>query len=185
MGCYLAIGLKIKTAIGKEEISKHLDEMPLDEFFKEIEKEYHLEDIYVRQETEDYYVYTLDEKLLDKEFIPFLEKFYQLRYQDGNNYDVPDVLEELNSIPDTSSRLALLSKKSFQTYQIGSDNDYHRVNGSWNHEVPIYNTYAILSLDGKIIMECYNGVFKFLRRCIIAQLPEFKLSKALSIWIDG
>ena len=149
MGCYLAIGLKIKTAIGKKEISKHLDEMPLEDIFKEIEKEYHLEDIYVRQETEDYYVYTLDEKLLDKEFIPFLEKFYQLRYQDGNNYDVPDVLEELNSIPDTSSR------------------------------------YAILSLDGKIIMECYNGVFKFLRRCIIAQLPEFKLSKALSIWIDG
>lgn len=39
MGCYLAIGLKIKTAIGKKEVSKHLDEMPLDEFFKEIEKE--------------------------------------------------------------------------------------------------------------------------------------------------
>lgn len=102
MGCYLAIGLKIKTAIGKKEISKHLDEMPLEDIFKEIEKEYHLEDIYVRQETEDYYVYTLDEKLLDKEFIPFLEKFYQLRYQDGNNYDAPDVLEELNSIPNTS-----------------------------------------------------------------------------------
>ena len=54
--------------------------MPLEDIFKEIEKEYHLEDIYVRQETEDYYVYTLDEKLLDKEFIPFFEKFYQLRY---------------------------------------------------------------------------------------------------------
>ena len=54
MGCYLAIGLKIKTAIGKKEISKHLDEMPLEDIFKEIEKEYHLEDIYVRQETEDY-----------------------------------------------------------------------------------------------------------------------------------
>ena len=120
--------------------------------------------------------------MLDKEFIPFLEKFYQLRYQDGGNYDA---LEELNSIPDTPSRLALLNKKSFQTYQMGSDNDYHRVNGSWNYEVPIHNTYAILSLDGKILMECYNEVFNFLRRCIIAQLPEFKLSKALSIWIDG
>lgn len=85
-----------------------------EDIFKEIEKEYHLEDIYIRQETEDYYVYTLDEKLLDKEFIPFLEKFYQLRYQDGDNYDAPDVLEELNSIPDTSSRLALLSRKTFK-----------------------------------------------------------------------
>lgn len=119
MGCYLAIGLKIKAAIGKKEVSNHLDEMPLDEFFKEIEKEYHLEDIYVRQETEDYYVYTLDEKLLDKEFIPFLEKFYQLRYQDGDNYDAPNVLEELNSIPDTSSRLALLSKKKLSNLSNG------------------------------------------------------------------
>ena len=40
MGRYLAIGLKIKTAIGKKEISKHLDEMPLEDVFKEIEKEY-------------------------------------------------------------------------------------------------------------------------------------------------
>ena len=185
MGRYLAIGLKIKTAIGKKEVSKHLDEMPLENIFKEIEKEYHLEDIFVRQETEDYYVYSLDEKLLAKELIPFLEKFYQLRYQDGDNYDASDVIEELNNIPDTASRLALLSKKNFQTYQIGSDYEYHRVNGSWNDEVPIYNTYAILSLDGKILMECYYGVFQFLRRCIIAQMPEFKLSKALSIWIDG
>ncbi len=38
MGRYLAIGLNRKTAIGKKEISKHLDEMPLEEIFKEIEK---------------------------------------------------------------------------------------------------------------------------------------------------
>lgn len=119
MGCYLAIGLKIKTAIGKKEISKHLDKMPLEDIFKEIEKEYHLEDIYVRQETEDYYVYTLDEKLLDKEFIPFLEKFYQLRYQDGDNYDAPNVLEELNSIPDTPSRLAFTKKEKLPNISNG------------------------------------------------------------------
>lgn len=185
MGQYLAIGLKIKTAIGKKEVAKHLDEMTLDDIFKEIEKEYHLEDIYVRQETEDYYVYTLNEKLLDKELIPFLEKFYHLRYQDGDDYDAPDVIEELSNIPDTPSRLAILNEKRFQTYQVGDDYDYHRVDGNWNYKVPIYNTYAILSLDGKILMECYYGVFQFLRRCIIAQMPEFKLSKALSIWIDG
>jgi len=185
MGQYLAIGLKIKTAVGKKEVSKHLDKMALEDIFEEIEKEYHLEDIYVRQETEDNYVYTLDEKLLDKELVPFLEKFYQLRYQDGENYDAPDVLEKLKGIPDTASRLALLNKKCFQTYQIGTDHDYHRVNGSWIHKVPILESLAILSLDGKILMECYYDVFQFLRRCIIAQMPEFQLSKALNIWIDG
>ena len=185
MGQYLAIGLKIKTAIGKKEVSKHLDEMQLEDIFKEIEKDYHLEDIYVRQETEDYYVYSLDEKLLDKELIPFLEKFYHLRYEDGDDYDAPDVIEELKKIPDTSSRIAILGEKRFQTYQIGDDYDYHRVGGSWNYKVPIYNTNAILSLDGKILMECYGGVFNFFRKCIIAQMSDFKLSKALSIWIDG
>ena len=91
MGCYLAIGLKIKTAIGKKEISKHLDKMPLEDIFKEIEKE----------------------------FIPFLEKFYQLRYQDGNNYDAPNVLEELNSIPDTPSRLAFTKKEKLPNISNG------------------------------------------------------------------
>ena len=91
MGRYLAIGLKIKTAIGKKEISKHLDKMPLEDIFKEIEKE----------------------------FIPFLEKFYQLRYQDGNNYDAPNVLEELNSIPDTPSRLAFTKKEKLPNISNG------------------------------------------------------------------
>ena len=91
MGCYLAIGLKIKTAIGKKEISKHLDKMPLEDIFKEIEKE----------------------------FIPFLEKFYQLRYQDGDNYDAPNVLEELNSIPDTPSRLAFTKKEKLPNISNG------------------------------------------------------------------
>ena len=38
MGRYLAIGLKTKTALGKKEVSKHLDETPLEDIFKEIEK---------------------------------------------------------------------------------------------------------------------------------------------------
>ncbi|MEI3053450.1 MAG: hypothetical protein V8T35_08935 [Prevotella sp.] len=58
-------------------------------------------------------------KEIEKEFIPFLEKFYQLRYQDGNNYDAPNVLEELNSIPDTPSRLAFTKKEKLPNISNG------------------------------------------------------------------
>lgn len=185
MGRYLAIGVKLQTAVRKEEISKHLEEASIEDILDQVETKYHLKDIYVRKEEEDYYVYRLDETLLNKEFIPFLEKFYALRYEEGDNYDASDVLDKLKSLPDTPARLAILDERRYQTFQEGSDFEYFRVNGSWNNELAISSSYAVLSIDGKIIMECYNDLFAFLRRCIMAQLTEFKISQALDIWLEG
>ena len=52
-------------------------------------------------------------------------------------------------------------------------------------EIRVCSYNAILSIDGKIAMECYGRVFDFFSRCIAAQLQEFALSKALTVWIDG
>ena len=52
-------------------------------------------------------------------------------------------------------------------------------------EIRVCSYNAILSIDGKIAMDCYGRVLDFFSRCIAAQLQEFALSKALTVWIDG
>lgn len=186
MGQFLSIGLRISAAIHKKDVKKHLDEeKSVDDILSQIEEKYRLTDIYERKEKDDYYVYSLKKDVLDKEYIPFIEKFYALRYYGGNNLDSAAAVEKLKSLPDTSARLTLLEKKSFQTYQEGDNVDYFYPDKWCSSEICIHSYNAILSLDGKIIMECYGSVFDFFRRSIAAQMTEFELSKALTVWIDG
>lgn len=129
-------------------------------------------------------MYSLKKEILDEELMPFLRKFYSFRYPDGTNGDSSYALEDLEKLPDTTSRLAVLENKSCQTYQEGGEFCHYDIKGLWDG-VRLSCNNAILSLDGKIVMECYGHVFNFFRRCIIAQMSEFKLSQALSVWIDG
>lgn len=186
MGQFLAIGLRISATVSKKDVEKRLDkEKSVDDTLGLIEKRYGLTDIYERKEKDEYYIYSLKKDVLDKEYVPFIEKFYSLRYQGGDHLDNVAAVDELKKLPDTSARLALLEKKSFQTYQEGDDIDYFYPVQWRSSEIRIYSHNAILSLDGKIIMECYGSLFDFFRRSIMAQMPEFELAKALTVWIDG
>lgn len=184
MGCFLAIGLRLTAAIRKKDIDHRQDGVSLEDALDRVANECHLGDIYDRTEEDDYIVYTVKKEILDEELMPFLKKFYSLRYPEGAQADSSHVLEDLEKLPDTASRLAVLEKKSYQSYQEGDEFVYYSINGLWD-DVRLSCRNAILSVDGKIIMECYDDVFRFFRRCIAGQMPEYKLSQALSVWIDG
>lgn len=185
MGQFLAIGLRLELAVRKQDVAEHLENTSLEEILKQIEEKCHLNDIYKRDDTDDYYIFKLKEELLDSELVPFLEKFYSLRYPLGSELDSHDVLDALKDIDNTHDRLELLTYKRFQTYQEGEDFDYCRIGNSWSNKVRICSNNAILSIDGKIIMECYGDVFSFFRRCIVAQMSNFKIAEAMTVWIDG
>ena len=185
MGQFLAIGMRLRTYIRKEEVNPLFNELPEGKVFQQIESNYHLAGIYERKEEDDYYVYHLKRELLDKELVPFIERFYSLRYEDDHKVDSQKVLSTLKELPDTSSRLALLKDRRFQTYQEGGDVDYFYPKGLWTDGIKCVSDNAILSIDGKIIMECYSDLFEFFRRCIVAQLSDFQLCESLTVWING
>lgn len=185
MGQFLAIGLRIRAAVRIEEAKRHLNGKSVDDILGQIEERYRLSDIYELKEDGEYYVYSLRKDVLDREYVPFIEKFYALRYYGGDNLDSGAAVEELKNLPDTYARLVLLEKKSFQTYQEGADVDYFYPDKYISNKTRVYSRNAILSLDGKILIECYGSVFDFFRRSIAAQMPEFELAKALTVWIDG
>lgn len=185
MGQFLAIGLRLTVAVRKKDIEKQSDDKSADDILKLAEEKYNLAGIYDRKEDGAYYVYHIKNELLDKELVSFLEKFYALRYNKGAELDESDALDDIKSLPDISARLALLERKRYQTYQAGDEVEYFYPYILRSSEISIYSHNAILSIDGKIIMECYGHILDFFRRCIVAQMPEFELAKALTVWIYG
>lgn len=182
MGQYLAVGLRLKASVRKE---KQLDGKSVEEILGKVEDKYNLSEIYERREEETYYEYSIKKEVLDKELVPLIEKFYALRYTKDERTDAADVIEALKALPDTSARLELLNERRFQTYQAGDDMDYFYIDVFPPMEIRVCSNNAILSIDGKIAMDCYGRVLDFFSRCIAAQLQDLALSKALTVWIDG
>lgn len=182
MGQYLAVGLRLKTSVRKE---KQLEGKLVEEILGKVEDKYNLSEIYERREEETYYEYSIKKEVLDKELVPLIEKFYALRYTKGERTDAANVIETLKALPDTSARLELLNDRRYQTYQAGNDMDYFYIDVFPPMEIRVCSYNVILSIDGKIAMDCYGRVLDFFSRCIAAQLQEFALSKALTVWIDG
>ena len=83
MGQFLAIGLRLTAAIRKKDIEKQSDDKSADDILKLVEEKYNLTEIYDRKEDGEYYVYHLKNEFLDNELVPFIEKFYALRYSKG------------------------------------------------------------------------------------------------------
>lgn len=182
MGQYLAVGLRLKASVSKE---KQLEGKSIEEILGKVEDKYNLSEIYERREEETYYEYSIKKEVLDKELVPLIEKFYALRYTKDERTDATNVIGALKALPDTSARLELLNDRRFQTYQAGDDMEYFYLDVFPPMKIRVCSCNAILSIDGKIAMECYGRVFDFFSRCIAAQLQEFALSKALTVWIDG
>ena len=182
MGQYLAVGLRLKASVRKE---KQLDGKSVGEILGKVEDKYNLSEIYERREEETYYEYSIKKEVLDKELVPLIEKFYALRYTKDERTDAANVIETLKALPDTSARLELLNDRRYQTYQAGDDMDYFYIDAFPPMKIRVCSYNAILSIDGKIAMDCYGRVLDFFSRCIAAQLQEFALSKALTVWIDG
>ena len=81
MGQYLMVGLRLGFSIDKEDIAKVVnEERTVEDILRSFERYYLPAPIYRREEREDTYVYSLDKALLDKELLPFLERFYDFRY---------------------------------------------------------------------------------------------------------
>lgn len=184
MGQFLSIGLRLNASVKKSDVERLQKlALPVEETLARMEQKHNLSEIFDRNEKNGYYLYTLKSELLDRELLPFLEKFYALRYAD-NSHDYSKALDFLKNQPDTASRLAVLDHREFQCFQAGDSADYFSPTQYSTDEFRINGYNILLSVDGKIIMEYYESVFDFFRRCIAAQLSEFELSKALHVWLE-
>lgn len=184
MGRFLMIGLKLGVAIRKDYIRKHISSMHTEDYIlNQMIAKLRLES-FKKVEYNDYYDFELDKELLDKELITFLKRFYSIRYIGKSKFESDAVISKLESLSTIDERLKLLEDKSYQSYQEDTRYGYFYIDDCGFFEIPYYVSEMVLSMDGKIIMECYGGVLDFFRRCIVSQLADLKLSSAIDVYIS-
>lgn len=183
MGQFLMIALKLELGVKKDYIRKHVKEDRSEEYIlNQMEKKLNLEN-YNRKEYDEYYGYELSKEILDSELMTFLKRFYDFRYAGGYNYKSDVVISKLEPLS-TDERLELLEERSYQCYQEDRKYDvFYLDNDSWS-EIPYISKEMILSMDGKIIMECYGEILDFFKRCIISNFKDLKISSAIDVYIS-
>ena len=183
MGQFLIIGLKLEACVCKDRINKYVNERRTEaDILTELEKALRLGKEYDRKEKKDYYTYSLKQEICDKELLPFLKHFYDLRYT-GENRESDFVLEKLSALS-PQERLNLLEQKQFECFQEDEKTHYYYLDNCGWFEIPVYTRKIVLSMDGKIIMEYYNEILDFFRRCIIKQLKDFRLAQTLDVYLS-
>jgi len=184
MGRYLAIGLKTELAISKKNAEKAFH--TVQEAINTVKKELASEEAYDMIEVEDFICFKLKPKLLETELVSFLHEFYTIRYGDisksaGHN----KILSDLQKCNSASEIMSLADEKRFEDFQ--KDEYWENVlldGGRWD-SLTVYTQGIDLSLDGKIVMEFYGSLFRFLTSLIQERLGHYKLAKALHVTITG
>ncbi len=182
MGRFLCIGLNTKLAISrtpyrKPEVSQEEMEKAMEQFW--VDKE-----IYDLSVTEEEWIYTLKKEAVEKEWLDFLKDFYEMRYKGGHGELYADeILKMLSERSGFEGWMDLANERAYQFYQTDKRLDWVSA-GEWNSIYDMRVESVLLSMDGKIIMECYRDVLRFFTRCVRERLKHYQLAQALEVYIS-
>lgn len=127
--------------------------------------------------------FSLKQEIIEKEWIPFLSDFYRARY-DGTVRQAfyKEVLEQLGKCRTAEEYLELPLKHSTDVYHYDRQ-PFFLYDKSFKSPCLVSSERLILSVDGKIIMECYDDILHFFTDCIRKRFSHYELSKALEVYI--
>jgi hypothetical protein len=180
MGQFLAIGIVSRMSVAKKQVNKA--QVSVEQLQEKMQQEcYFLPELYEIDETEDFYYFQLKEAILYEQLVPFLKILYPLLYDKSAYYE--SVLNELETLP-PSEWLAWAETKQEEAFQFDEYGtcDYLRQGFS---DIDVYYDCLLLSMEGKISMECYGRQFRFFKYAIAQAFKEFTLAGALRVYITG
>ncbi|MBO5594832.1 MAG: hypothetical protein J5931_09540 [Prevotella sp.] len=185
MGQYLTIGLVTSIAIGKERAMKKASAAP-EEVRNVVQEVYNRKGIYNVTENDDGVYLKLKPEVANAEMTDFLEEFYRLRYG-VKDWSRKAYMDKIKSRKTLVEWLKLADGSCMETFQL---DQYVWLSTPFCREerkcrVDTGATQIILSIDGKILMECYEGLFDFFTRMIRERLSKYRLADALLVSISG
>lgn len=150
---------------------------------EEIEKQIAPSSLYDVQDDGEYLIYTLKKDIAEKEWMEFVKEFYHQRYDEtAAPTDMQKVIERISKCSTLEEYIKQANDYKIENYYFGKYNDYILVGHRESCRVRIES--VCLSSDGKIIMECYGYLFRYLLKCIRQRLSKFKLADALGIYLS-
>jgi len=184
MGMYLTIGIVTQIRIDKERARVQASASPED-VRNALQKHHNQSGIYNLEENDDYVWLALKPDIAEPEMIEFLQAFYKIRYTEDCRNMYTNI-DELKAMTTMDEWLHHASKRPCQAFRFDEFVHIHTpYPGGWTRSLETSAKQIILSLDGKIIMECYNELFSFFTKLIRERLSRFKLADSLLVTITG
>ena len=184
MGLYLTIGILTRIKISKDWARKQASATPED-VKKTLLEHYNQKGIYNLVE-DDYYVsLKLKPEIAEPEMIDFLHDFYEMRYS-KEKMRVYTNMEDIKQRKTLDEWLEYAKAKKNFAFQFDEFiHLYTPYPRGWSQSLDTSGEQIILSLDGKIIMECYGELFSFFTKLIKDKLSKYKLAESLKVAISG
>lgn len=177
MGRFLVIGIATRMVADKERCEKAFKD--LDGLKVAMEQQFNSSGIYQMSETESKVILELKPEIAEKEWIDFIRAFYDIRYIDNEVQD--KVFEELSQKNNLKDWLEIAERNEFEGYHAINFFYYPLFGSSFFYHPYIRMNMVVLSLDGKIMMECYDDLFDFFTRLIREKLSNYRLADCLYI----
>lgn len=125
------------------------------------------------ESTDDIISITLRPEIAMNHIVDLLNRFYVLYY----GHTDEEVMEKIEKCSNWDEVLKWADRKCFEAFQENHSYDYLYVNG---HRI-YYRMYTILlTLEGKIEMECYGKTFELLDRLLREKLSSNPLASLLT-----
>ena len=171
MGCFMFIGIATRIVAEKKRVCKGFDDW--EQFKSVLTKRFNANGIYDVEEDDAYLRLTLKRDVAQTEWLAFVQAFYQLRYA-GELHDWQFAVSELLKYEDLDSWFEVAERRCFECYQEGYSISYP-IYGEKKYEyATVMVDHIILSLAGKIMMECYDKMFAFFTRLIRERMASYK-----------
>lgn len=177
MGRFLVIGIATRMVADKKRCEKAFKDV--DGLKAAMEQQFNSGGIYQMSETESKVILELKPEVAEKEWIDFIRAFYDIRYTDYVERDM--VFEELSQKDNLKDWLEIAKRKKYEGYQ-AIDFYFYPLEGlSFFYHPYVRMDMVILSLDGRIMMECYDDLFDFFTRLIREKLSNYRLADSLIV----
>jgi len=183
MGTFLAIGIATEFNFRKKDIINAFHS--LDEARKAVSEQLAPSALYDERDEGDFISYYIKERIFMEELCDFLLHFYALRYTEKERKFGEELVARIRKLPSFSKIIELAERKEEEFFQFDELWSNVYIDGGIFYPLPVSVCGIDLSLDGKIMMECYNSLFAFITRMIRANLSQFRLAGALRITITG
>lgn len=181
MGCYLVIGIATEIVADKVEAERQFK--GIENFKAAFEKKFNPNGIYQMKETESRIVLELKPEIIEKEWVEFIQAFYDIRYTAGES-DHQCTMEAISKENSIEAWYKLAAQKCFESYQDLPLYFFPMESPGFWDDFYVGMDLIIFSLDGKIMMECYHSLCEFLTRMIREKLANYLLSESLFVYIS-
>ena len=181
MGRYLVIGVATKIKANKAEAEKEFK--GIENFKAAFEKKFNAKGIYQMKETESRIILELKPDIIEKEWVEFIQAFYDIRYApDESDHQI--AIKAISQENNIEAWYDLAEQKCFESYQDLPLYFFQMESPGFWDDFNVGMDLIIFSLDGKIMMECYHSLCEFLTRMIREKLANYLLSESLFVYIS-